>query len=83
MYKSKFIDLWGKWVALLRQGEVAPNFLKRFWFVIRQWLSLREKVRGRFPTNYDMAIEVAPTSKIESYVCKPKASNFSKMARKL
>ena len=49
----------GRWVALLRQGEAAPNFLKKDWFVAGLWLLLREKVRGRFPANYDAAIEVA------------------------
>ena len=59
MYESKFVDLWGRWVALLRQGEVAPDFLKKDWFVAGLRSSLREKVRGRFPADYDAALGVA------------------------
>ena len=54
-YESKFMDLWGRWIALLRPGEVALDFLKKE----RLWPSLSEKVRKRFPTNYEEAIEVA------------------------
>ena len=28
-YESKFVDLWGWWIASLRPGEVAPDFLKK------------------------------------------------------
>ena len=33
MYKSKFVDLWHKWVVSLGEGEVAPNFLKKDRFI--------------------------------------------------
>ena len=44
---------------MLRQGEVAPDFLKKDRFVAGIWSSLREKVRGRFPANYDATVKVA------------------------
>ena len=58
-YESKFVDLWGRWIALLRTGEVAPHFLKKERFMAGLWLSLSEKVRGRFPADYEEAIGVA------------------------
>ena len=57
-YKSKFVDLWGWWIALLRPGEVAPDFLKKERFMAGWWPSLSEKVRGRFPADYEEAIGV-------------------------
>ena len=58
-YESKFGDLWGQWIASLRLGEVAPDFLKKEQFMAGLWPSLNEKVRGRFPANYEEAVEVA------------------------
>ena len=46
-------------MASLQQGEVAPKFLKKDWFVVGLWSLLKEKVRGMFLANYDAAIEVA------------------------
>ncbi|MCO5599143.1 hypothetical protein L7F22_053243 [Adiantum nelumboides] len=58
-YESKFVDLWGRWVASLRQGDVALDFLKKDRFIAGLWPPLKEKVRGRFPETYDLAVEVA------------------------
>ena len=58
-YESKFVGLWGRWIALLRPGEVAPDFLKKERFMARLWPSLSEKVRGRFPADYEEAVRVA------------------------
>ena len=58
-YESKFVDLWGWWIAALRPGEVALDLLKKEKFMARLWPSLSEKVRGRFPVDYEEAVEVA------------------------
>ncbi|MCO5584463.1 hypothetical protein L7F22_038391 [Adiantum nelumboides] len=44
-------SLWGKerWVASLRLGEAAPDFLKKDRSVAGLCLPLREKVKGKFP----------------------------------
>ena len=55
-YESKFVDLWGRWIASLRPGEVAP---KKELFMARLWPLLSEKVKGRFLANYEEAVEVA------------------------
>ena len=44
---------------MLRPGEVAPDFLKKERFMAGLWPSLSEKVRGRFPADYEEAIGVA------------------------
>ncbi|MCO5563279.1 hypothetical protein L7F22_016917 [Adiantum nelumboides] len=49
VYELQFVELWERWVALLRLGEVAPNFLKKDCFVAGLCPPLREKVKGRFP----------------------------------
>ena len=62
-YESKFVDLWGQCIASLRPREVAPDFLKKERFMAGLWpllnQKLNQKVRGRFPANYEEAIEVA------------------------
>ena len=59
LYESKFVDLWGRWISLLRLGEVATDYLKKERFMAGLWPSLSEKVKGRFLANYEEAIEVA------------------------
>ena len=58
-YESKFGDLWGRWIASLRPGEVAPDFLKKKRFMAGLWPSLSEKVRGRFLADYEEAVGIA------------------------
>ena len=58
-YESKFVDFWGRWIASLRPGEVAPDFLKKEQFVAGLWPSLKEKVKGRFLVAYEETVEVA------------------------
>ena len=58
-YESRFVDLWERWVASLQEGGVAPDFLKKDRFIAGLWAPLKEKVRGRFPATYEVAVEVA------------------------
>ena len=44
---------------MLRPREVAPDFLKKERFMAGLWPSLSEKVRGRFPADYEEAVGVA------------------------
>ena len=38
---------------------MAPDFLKKDRFIAGLWAPLKEKVRGRFPVTYEVAVEVA------------------------
>ena len=58
-YESKFVDLWERWVASLEEGEGAPDFLKKDRFIEGLWSPLKEKVKGRFPATYELAVEIA------------------------
>ena len=49
LYKSKFVNLWGQWIAWLRPRKVSPDFLKKERFVAELWPLLKEKVKERFP----------------------------------
>ena len=33
-YETKFVELWGLWVASLGEGEAVPNFLKKDKFLV-------------------------------------------------
>ena len=44
---------------MLRPKEVAPDFLKKERYMAGLWPSLSEKVRGRFPADYEEAVGVA------------------------
>ncbi|MCO5567942.1 hypothetical protein L7F22_021638 [Adiantum nelumboides] len=57
-YESNFVDLWERWVASLREGEGALDFLKKDRFIAGLWSPLKEKVKGRFPATCEFALEV-------------------------
>ncbi|MCO5613483.1 hypothetical protein L7F22_067760 [Adiantum nelumboides] len=59
VYELQFIELWERWVALLRLGEAAPDFLKKDRFVAGLCPPLREKVKGRFPVTWMDAKDIA------------------------
>ncbi|MCO5561160.1 hypothetical protein L7F22_014781 [Adiantum nelumboides] len=52
VYEVQFVQLWEQWVASLRLGKAAPDFLKKDHFVAGLWPPLREKVKGRFPVTW-------------------------------
>ncbi|MCO5601685.1 hypothetical protein L7F22_055808 [Adiantum nelumboides] len=52
VYELQFVELWERWVASLRLGEAAPDFLKKDRFVAVLCPPLREKVKGRFPVTW-------------------------------
>ncbi|MCO5560190.1 hypothetical protein L7F22_013798 [Adiantum nelumboides] len=56
---GKFVELWEQWVASLRLGKAAPDFLKKDRFVAGLCLPLREKVKGRFPVTWMDARDIA------------------------
>ncbi|MCO5551612.1 hypothetical protein L7F22_005117 [Adiantum nelumboides] len=57
--EAKFVELWERWVASLRLGEAAPDFLKKDRFVAGLCPPLREKVKGRFPVTWMDARDIA------------------------
>ncbi|MCO5586952.1 hypothetical protein L7F22_040897 [Adiantum nelumboides] len=57
--EAKFVELWERWVASLRLGEAAPNFLKKDCFVAGLCPPLREKVKGRLPVMWMDARDIA------------------------
>ena len=56
-YESKFMDLWGWWIAFLRPGEVVLDFLEEGTVCGR--VVAVEKVKGRCPADYEEVVEVA------------------------
>ncbi|MCO5587660.1 hypothetical protein L7F22_041611 [Adiantum nelumboides] len=52
VYELQFVELWERWIASLRLGEAAPDFLKKDRFVAGLCLPPREKVKGRFPVTW-------------------------------
>ncbi|MCO5597327.1 hypothetical protein L7F22_051403 [Adiantum nelumboides] len=59
VYEVQFVELWERWVASLRLGEAAPDFLKKDCFVAGLCPPLREKVKGRFPVTWMDARDIA------------------------
>ncbi|MCO5561280.1 hypothetical protein L7F22_014901 [Adiantum nelumboides] len=59
MYELQFVELWERWVASLRLGEAAPDFLKKDRFVAGLCPPLREKVKGRFLVTWMDARDIA------------------------
>ncbi|MCO5613390.1 hypothetical protein L7F22_067666 [Adiantum nelumboides] len=59
VYEVQFVELWEKWVASLRLGEAALDFLKKDRFVAGLCPPLREKVKGRFPMTWMDARDIA------------------------
>ena len=62
-YETKFIELWGLWLASLGEGEAAPDFLKKDKFMLGLCEPLWEKVPGNFPASYAEAVETAKRKK--------------------
>ena len=58
-YEAQFLKLWVEWEASLPEGEKAPNFLQKERFLAGLFLVLQEKVRGKFPENFDEAKQLA------------------------
>ncbi|MCO5591833.1 hypothetical protein L7F22_045826 [Adiantum nelumboides] len=56
---EEFVEIWERWVASLRLGEAAPDFLKKDRFVGGLCLPLKEKVKGRFPVTWMDARDIA------------------------
>ncbi|MCO5551799.1 hypothetical protein L7F22_005301 [Adiantum nelumboides] len=54
-----FVELWERWVASLRLGEAAPDFLKKGRFVAGLCPPLKEKVKGRFLVTWMDARDIA------------------------
>ena len=54
-YEAQFLKLWVEWEASLPEGESAPNFLQKERFLAGLSPVLQEKVRGKFPENFDKA----------------------------
>ena len=52
-YEAQFLKLWAEWEASLPEGEKAPNFLKKERFLAGLSLVLQDKVRGKFPKNFE------------------------------
>ncbi|MCO5609909.1 hypothetical protein L7F22_064144 [Adiantum nelumboides] len=59
VYELQFVELWERWVASLRLGEAASDFLKKDRFVAGLCPPLREKVKGRFPVTWMDARDIA------------------------
>ncbi|MCO5612756.1 hypothetical protein L7F22_067026 [Adiantum nelumboides] len=59
VYEVQFVELWERWVASLRLGEAAPDFLKMDRFVDGLCPPLREKVKGRFLGTWMDARDIA------------------------
>ncbi|MCO5562234.1 hypothetical protein L7F22_015860 [Adiantum nelumboides] len=59
VYEVQFVELWERWVASLRLGEAAHDFLKKDRFVAGLCPPLREKVKGRFPVTWMDARDIA------------------------
>ncbi|MCO5606643.1 hypothetical protein L7F22_060831 [Adiantum nelumboides] len=59
VYEVQFVELWERWVASLRLGEAAPDFLKKDRFVAGLYPPLREKVKGRFAVTWMDARDIA------------------------
>ncbi|MCO5596737.1 hypothetical protein L7F22_050806 [Adiantum nelumboides] len=59
VYELQFVELWERWVASLRLGEAALDFLKSDRFVAGFCPPLREKVKGRFPVTWMDAKDIA------------------------
>ncbi|MCO5598269.1 hypothetical protein L7F22_052361 [Adiantum nelumboides] len=59
VYEVQFVELWERWVASLRLGEAAPDFLKKDCFVASLCPPLIEKVKGRFLVTWMDARDIA------------------------
>ncbi|MCO5603880.1 hypothetical protein L7F22_058034 [Adiantum nelumboides] len=59
VYELQFVELWERWVASLRLGEAARDFLKKDRFVAGLCPPLREKVKGRFSVTWMDARDIA------------------------
>ena len=58
-YETQFLTMWAQWELSLPEGEGAPNFLKKDKFLAGLSPSLQEKVKGKFPENFEEAMQWA------------------------
>ena len=58
-YEAQFMKLWTAWEASLPEGERAPNFLQKERFLAGLAPSLQEKVNGKFPEDFEEAMQIA------------------------
>ena len=59
-YETHFLTLWAQWELSLPEGEGAPDFLKKEKFLAGGLSpSLQEKVKGKFPENFEEAMQWA------------------------
>ena len=61
VYETQFLKLWNEWETSLPEGERAPNFLQKERFLAGLSPLLQEKVRGKFPENFEEAMHWAKT----------------------
>ncbi|MCO5593387.1 hypothetical protein L7F22_047399 [Adiantum nelumboides] len=59
VYELQFFELWEWWIASLRLGEAASNFLKKDCFVVGLCPPLEEKVKERFLVTWIDARDIA------------------------
>ena len=58
-YETHFLTLWAQWELNLPEGEGVPDFLKKEKFLAGLSPSLQEKVKGKFPENFEEAMQWA------------------------
>ena len=58
-YKAQFMKLWMEWEASFPEGERAPNFIQKERFLAGLPPSLQEKVNGKFPEDFEEAMQIA------------------------
>ena len=61
VYEARFIKLWSEWEASLPEGEKAPNVIKKERFLAGLSPVLQEKIRLKFPDNFEKAKKMART----------------------
>ena len=62
-YETKLEEFWGLWIAALREGPRAPDFLKKDRFLNGFCEPVCKKVRVKVPTTYEEAITIAQRTK--------------------
>ena len=58
-YEAQFLKLWREWEVTLPEGERVPSFLQKERFLAGLSSVLQEKVRSKFPKNFDEAMQMA------------------------
>ena len=59
VYEAQILKLWNEWKASLPEGERAPNFLQKEKFLAGLAPSLQEKVKEKFPEDFEEAMQIA------------------------